>query len=214
MPYKKCKVCGQSFYSRPNKGKRGKYCSRECYNKDRRAKWVSFTCANCGKTFRRPKWRFNTKPMRHYFCSIKCYGEYRSKHPEQFPLYSRKYEIKVAKELTEEVLRKEYLENGLKIKEIAKKYHCGYGTIHKRIKKYGIPTDRSRYYTKHSEDYWRRYMNKKYNHTCQVCGWNKDICDVAHRIPRRKNGKYIEENLILLCPNCHRLFDKGKLSGI
>jgi hypothetical protein len=210
MPNKKCQVCNKVFYSKPNNGKRGKYCSRECYNEDKKSNRKEIKCANCKKVFKRPMWRFNTKPMKHYFCGLKCYGKYRSNHFDQYPQYNRRNKIVVAKDLDEETLKKEYNENRLKIREIAEKYNCAYTTVNARMRKYKIKTDRGRYSKGNSEDYWRKYMNKKYK-KCKVCGWCEDVCDVAHKESRKRGGKYKEENLILLCPNCHRLYDKGKL---
>jgi len=212
MPYKQCEVCKKKFYSRPQNelsDTRGKYCSRECYLKDKQSKWIVLKCANCGKDIRRPLWRIRTKPMQHYFCSIKCYGEYKSKHFKEYSLANREYKDKVALELTEEILKKEY-ESGLRIKDIAKKYNCSYGLVNSRMRKYKIETNRARYTKGSCEDYWRRCFQRKYK-GCQNCGWNKDICDVAHIKSRKNGGEYKESNLLYLCPNCHRLYDKGKL---
>lgn len=40
------------------------------------------------------------------------------------------------------------------------------------------------------------------NISCERCGWNKAPCD-RHRIIPEKG--YTRENVIILCPNCHRL---------
>lgn len=40
------------------------------------------------------------------------------------------------------------------------------------------------------------------NSTCQRCGWNKAPCD-RHRINPVEG--YVPENVLILCPNCHRL---------
>lgn len=55
-----------------------------------------------------------------------------------------------------------------------------------------------------------RYLHKKYDNKCAECGWDKknayvDKCmlDIHHIDGNRKNNK--EENLILICPNCHSL---------
>lgn len=50
-------------------------------------------------------------------------------------------------------------------------------------------------------------VRRFYGDRCIVCGWDEDSCDVAHL-----NGpeNYIE-NLVILCPNHHRLFDRGKI---
>ena len=58
--------------------------------------------------------------------------------------------------------------------------------------------------------YIRNYIFEKYNNKCAICGWgeknpytNKIPLEVEHKDGNYKNNK--EENLILLCPNCHSL---------
>jgi len=56
----------------------------------------------------------------------------------------------------------------------------------------------------------RRYLFEKYDGKCQICGWNEEN-PITHKIPLQVhhidgnclNNK--EENLQLLCPNCHSL---------
>jgi predicted restriction endonuclease len=43
---------------------------------------------------------------------------------------------------------------------------------------------------------------------CCVCGWDEEKIDLAHVIADRKGGKYILENIVPLCPNHHRTFDR------
>ena len=56
----------------------------------------------------------------------------------------------------------------------------------------------------------RKYMLKKTNYSCELCGWNK-INPVTGQSPleiHHKDGDYTnnkEENLQVLCPNCHSL---------
>lgn len=47
------------------------------------------------------------------------------------------------------------------------------------------------------------------NKKCSVCGWNKAGCD-RHRIDPKRG--YLVENVISLCPNCHRLVGLGLLT--
>ena len=69
--------------------------------------------------------------------------------------------------------------------------------------------------TKGSDDvsnYVRRYMFEKHNNSCELCGWNQ-VNPYTGLVPLQihhingdcKNNK--EENLQLLCPNCHALTD-------
>jgi hypothetical protein len=46
------------------------------------------------------------------------------------------------------------------------------------------------------------------NIKCDLCGWDKAPCD-RHRIEKLKG--YIKENVMILCPNCHRLATYGLL---
>ncbi len=58
--------------------------------------------------------------------------------------------------------------------------------------------------------YIKKYLFKKYNNKCSKCGWgeenkytNKIPLEVEHIDGNYKNNS--EENLTLLCPNCHSL---------
>ncbi len=56
-----------------------------------------------------------------------------------------------------------------------------------------------------SKDKKRHFDNKK----CEECGWNKAFCD-RHRI--KKEVGYRKGNVVILCPNCHRLITLGLLT--
>ncbi len=49
------------------------------------------------------------------------------------------------------------------------------------------------------------------NLPCEICGENRAI-DKCHIIPARYGGVLSLENILLLCPTHHRLFDRGQLS--
>ena len=61
-------------------------------------------------------------------------------------------------------------------------------------------------------NYIRKYLFEKYNSSCQICGWNQ-VNQYTGKVPLQihhidgncLNNK--EENLQLLCPNCHSLTD-------
>lgn len=46
---------------------------------------------------------------------------------------------------------------------------------------------------------------------CSRCGWDKEICDIHHIIPKKQGGTDEHINLTYLCPNCHRLADRGHI---
>lgn len=58
--------------------------------------------------------------------------------------------------------------------------------------------------------YVKRYLLEKYNNSCQECGWNKENPH-THNVPLQIHHidgdctNNSEENLQLLCPNCHAL---------
>lgn len=67
----------------------------------------------------------------------------------------------------------------------------------------------------------RKYLHEQFNSSCQICGWNKTNLstksiplEIHHIDGNYRNSK--EENLQLLCPNCHALtenfgtLNKGK----
>jgi hypothetical protein len=40
------------------------------------------------------------------------------------------------------------------------------------------------------------------NKVCEQCGWDKAPCDRHRRV--KENG-YVTDNVVILCPNCHRV---------
>ena len=67
----------------------------------------------------------------------------------------------------------------------------------------------SKYCSKHrAANKLDRKCNKR--NECVLCGW-KGPCDL-HRIKfGRDGGRYIKGNIIVICPNCHRLIHKLSL---
>lgn len=61
----------------------------------------------------------------------------------------------------------------------------------------------------------KRYLFQKYNHKCAKCGWselnsytNVRPLEVEHIDGNYRNNR--EDNLLLLCPNCHSLTETYK----
>jgi 5-methylcytosine-specific restriction endonuclease McrA len=51
-----------------------------------------------------------------------------------------------------------------------------------------------------------------YGRSCKVCGFDR-LIEYAHIIPASKGGDIRPSNILPLCPNHHRLFDKGLLTN-
>jgi len=70
MPHVKCKICGQSFYAKPNwldKGW-GKYCSAQCkHEAQKTGKFVK--CEVCGKKIWRKQSKYEHSKSGKFFCN-------------------------------------------------------------------------------------------------------------------------------------------------
>lgn len=51
---------------------------------------------------------------------------------------------------------------------------------------------------------------KRSNIGCSICGWNEATCDIHHIIPKKNGGADDNDNLIIVCPNCHRVIHSNK----
>lgn len=47
---------------------------------------------------------------------------------------------------------------------------------------------------------------------CSLCGWDEAPCDVAHILSRKDGGSDELDNVTMLCPNHHRMYDCGLIS--
>ena len=62
---------------------------------------------------------------------------------------------------------------------------------------------------------YRNYLLEKHNYKCELCGWG-EVNQYTGTIPleiHHKDGNYknnSEENLQVLCPNCHSLTETHK----
>lgn len=54
----------------------------------------------------------------------------------------------------------------------------------------------------------REIVYQRDNERCIICGSNQGLPN-AHYIPRSQGGLGVEENIVTLCPKCHRQFDNG-----
>jgi len=109
------------------------------------------------------------------------------------------------------------------------KYRNKTNPYHKRIcvqcgKEFESKSTKVKYCCKSCKyKYYRSLMKTELNDTkklqdilkelpCENCGWNIGPRDVHHIIPVSEGGKNEFDNLITLCPNCHRLAHRNLLS--
>lgn len=50
------------------------------------------------------------------------------------------------------------------------------------------------------------------NKTCEICGWKETSCDVHHIVEQCNGGTNEKTNLIVLCPNHHRMVHRNLVS--
>jgi hypothetical protein len=53
-------------------------------------------------------------------------------------------------------------------------------------------------------------MLRRAKHPCSICGWDKSSCDVHHIIEKCNGGTNDHDNLVCVCPNCHRVIHTEK----
>lgn len=159
----------------------------------RKKKKITISCLNCGKNF-------TCDDSKRKFCSQSCAASFNNskrtiQNENDFCLYCgkklvRKY--KAAKFCSSQCQNNKLQEDYIKDWKQGKENGI--------IGKYGI------------SQRIRNYLFNKYQCKCQLCGWGIEN-QITHKVPLQihhidgncLNNK--EENLQLLCPNCHSLTD-------
>jgi predicted restriction endonuclease len=57
----------------------------------------------------------------------------------------------------------------------------------------------------------RKSWKSQFVNYCEICGFDR-VVNRSHIIPVHLDGQHIPENIVVLCPNHHWLFDHGKLT--
>lgn len=192
-----CENCGLPFYSPKNvvlraiKGNRvlNRFCSNSCRILSRKKVRIKKTCLVCNKEFEAKK--AYAKYCSHKCANIHC-GDIRRKLPK--------------------------IENclfcGKKLEHWGTRY-CSYACPHKHKEQQNISLWKDEKISGLTSDgfmpkFVENYIWEKFCFKCAECGWNeknpinnKSPLHIHHIDGDSKNNK--EENLILLCPNCHSL---------
>jgi HNH endonuclease len=101
-----------------------------------------------------------------------------------------------------------YIKYNVSIEDIAIILNSNSFSIRKYLKEWELH-DRARAIHKNKlKDGWNKL--RKIN-ICQNYSWNGK-CDRAHIISKKDGGSYRAENILILCPNCHRMFDRNLLN--
>lgn len=158
-------------------------------------------CLQCGKKL---------KKVQKKFCSSSCAAKYNNSKRE----ITEEVKNKISKTL------KEYNKQN-KREKVLYNYYCECCN-EKFFSRRKIKEDRHKYCPKCKKilgkkaieestsilDLSKRTMIKilkRCNCECAICGWNESTCDVHHIIPKSEGGNDENDNLILVCPNHHRI---------
>lgn len=168
-------------------------------------------CLNCGKKLTANQYKF---------CSCSCSATYNNqRRPKKIKQnVEQKKRQRIKKE--QEPPIKKYCEFcGKELKPRHKKCCSNKCSISKRNEEYierwknGLEDGLKGAYGVSS--HIRNYLFSKYNCQCELCGWgvkneftNKIPLEIHHKDGNYKNNS--EENLQLLCPNCHSLTNTYK----
>lgn len=154
---------------------------------------VDCICQFCGKHFDILQSQLQGKVLRGKYCSKKCFYDAKKK-------FGRREQIKIL------------YEQGKTYGEMAAILGIPQNTVSSMVyylklnNRYGdaVTSKRAMPTIKHilKEDYGIDY--------CELCGYGR-VAELAHIIERKNGGEYLLDNCLLLCPNCHHLFDYNML---
>jgi 5-methylcytosine-specific restriction endonuclease McrA len=146
------------------------------------------------------------------FCSRSCYGKWRSVNERMWGINSPEFDKNRLKEVWKKMGESKKGKPS-KLKGIKT------GIIPKSAFKKGQNLREKHPNWKGGKWCWaKRFVLQRDNYKCQYCGLEeKDILDIAHKAGyamKLRDRRYVvhnPDNLITLCPNCHRRYDLGKI---
>lgn len=133
------------------------------------------------------------------FCSRSCGASFRNRTDPVRPCYNHEVNTKCATCATP-IYRKPSL---------IKKYEVFYCS--KVCQDNGKRVGRKRSNTYDYQKFISEIKNERGNR-CQLCGWAEAAVDAHHIVQVKDGGLNIKENIIVLCPNHHRMADHKKIS--
>ena len=162
-------------------------------------------CKNCGKMIEVYDNEIPSRVRQRVFCSSECHSEFQSQKMIGNRIKNSKtaYCVNCGVELKRHQNKycSNQCQNEFQYKEYIEKWKSG--EIDGLSGGYNISTN------------IKRYIKEKYNNKCCECGWDKinpitkhSPLEIHHIDGDYKNNS--EENLILLCPNCHSLTENYK----
>jgi 5-methylcytosine-specific restriction endonuclease McrA len=187
----------------------GTYCSRKCAAQRQQRALPDLTCSHCGETFYRKP---SERKTGNNYCSRKCSNQAQSIHLHNNPELRRNKDREIICQNCGDIFH-------VKPHRVSKAKFCSktcyyaheYGTRRPDQKK-DIPGEKNPIFKGTSNRVTARTNAIKYlGNKCMICGWDISI-DVHHIVPIRSGGTNNIDNLIVLCPNHHRMADMKLIS--
>lgn len=225
-----CKFCGKKFMVPPSVAARNKqFCSFNCLREYRKKhiKRASSICRTCGRVFQHPS------AQKRLFCSTKCWGIYKTQIGTTYvtcQMCGKQFKVTLHNAKGRVACSRQCF---LKLRE--KKFEtkncivCGkaftFYSKRRKAAKYCSKACKiiaqirnkennlaSKYLNKSARSFrrvWGPKLRKIWGNECMVCGWDEAPTDICHIVPVKDGGANTIDNIVLLCPNHHRMFDLG-----
>ena len=186
---KRCVNCEAEF--RPLSNNKGKiFCKSRCYGAYLRKQSGRVpgerTCKGCSTAF-----MSTPRHPNKLFCTVQCHGVWKRKYPE-LPK-CRRCGNECGKRNSQGYRRADRKFCSRECYEQYRREHTG--------------SNRS---ARNAEKMKNAYLLVR-PQVCQICGYDRYV-EWAHLIPKREGGTAASVNIAILCPNHHKLFDRGLLS--
>ena len=183
----KCANCGKEF----NKGKHltQKFCSQKCAGKSRKCAREK-KCAECGSIINYKP--YQASKMR--YCSRKCFGK----------ATQRKFQIELQCEFCGKIFLARRFERDTAGRRFCSTICANLAITANRLN-YTCEQINGLILRSNSIHAITRLAKEIFGDKCAICGWNEMTCDVHHIEPKKKSNDHDLTNLIILCPNHHRM---------
>lgn len=208
-----CTTCGKLFERNPSANQRIKsanvYCSRSCAAKRQQRALPDLKCKQCGKVFYRKP---SERKLNNNFCSRLCANQAQSRTLQDMPKLRMVQGVeKKCQNCGNTFFVKPHRSANAKYCSRACFYATRYGTASGKTGKSEKGSRNGNFKGTNNRTTARLNAAKYFGNKCMICGWD-EIVDVHHIIPRRHNGSNNLDNLIVLCPNHHRMADLGRIA--
>jgi len=192
-----CKQCHRTFSVPPYRASKAKFCSRECKHA---FMTIVKSCEVCGGTIR----GYRSRYARQRFCSHACRSVWQARNPSLFA--KRVATTRVSKVCP---TCGETFESWRANERI----YCSTACWH-QVRKYHVMGSRHPLWkgSKRTSITIRNLATRHFPNRCTLCGWSEASCDAHHIVPTKDGGENTLANMIMLCPNHHRIAWEGKIA--